>query len=207
MQACMHADTHTLTWALSFLRLYYWCWARFVPTQPSVLDSPTLCPFCSMPTTTLAGWHKQSDVVLSKCERLINIPRYLRIGDRQNIPKRNVEGGLICPFSWMTSKARIDLWCEIQSCHDYLSCKQNWHQGVLWRAVDNFLQHVFQRVVKSQPACFWLQVWFYCTWISKAKLPEESGERSHKTSLGPSWDRGHVTRVFENTFLIHGWGF
>lgn len=46
--------------------------------------------------------------------------------------------------------------------------------------------------------------------LTKAKLPGESGEQSHKTWLGPSWDRGHVTRVFEtlgNTFLIHEWGF
>lgn len=43
-----HARTHTHTHTDGLSRpssVYYWCWARRVPTQPSVLSSPTLCPF------------------------------------------------------------------------------------------------------------------------------------------------------------------
>lgn len=110
-----HTETYTLTRALSFLCLYYWCRAHFVPTRPSVLDSPTLCPLCFMPNATLAGWHKQINVVLSKCECLINIPQYLGIGDRWNIPKETWGEALICPvLGWLPKHGLI---CGVRSNH------------------------------------------------------------------------------------------
>lgn len=200
----MHARTHTLTRALSFPCLYYWCWARFVPTQPSVLDSPTLCPFCSMPTTTLAGWHKQSDVVLSKCERLINIPRYLQIGDRRNIPKRDTCGGgwFVLFLGWLPKHGLI---CGVRSNHVTTTWAVN-RIGI--RAFSDGLSITFWGTFSRgssnrSPLVFGSN-------RTQAKLPGESREWSRKTWLGPSWDRGHVTCVFEtlgNTFLIHGWGF
>lgn len=202
-----HARMHAATGVahlIVFLCLYYWCWARYSPTQPSVHDSPTFCPLCFMPTTTFAGWHKHSNAALSKCERLINIPRYLGIGCRWHILKRDMWGkmALICAVSWMTSKARIDLWCEIQSCHDYLSCKQNWHPGVLHDGLSmTFCNTSFRGSSNCSPLCFrfgFTVLGLPCT--TKAKLPGESGEWSHDTSHGASWDRGHMARVFANTW-------
>lgn len=103
------------------LSFYYWCWARRVPTQPSVHSSPTPCPFFFMPTT-LADWHKQSNVVLSKCEYFINITL--------TIWELTVAGGamvwneeksftavliffFIEPFCWLTFSACIDLWWDL----------------------------------------------------------------------------------------------
>lgn len=45
----IHPHTHTGS-AVSPLVLFYWCGAHRVPTQPSVLGSPSLWPFCLMPT-------------------------------------------------------------------------------------------------------------------------------------------------------------
>lgn len=49
----------------------------------------------------------------------------------ENPQERRAKIALICPVSWMTSKARIDLWREIEPCHGCLSCKQNWHGSAL----------------------------------------------------------------------------
>lgn len=83
---------------------------------------PLCAPFCFMPTT-LAGWHKQSNAVLSKCEHFMNISHYRGVScwrksreTEKNEKKRCsdvMNFSLIQPLCWTTSNACIDLRCEI----------------------------------------------------------------------------------------------
>lgn len=149
------------------LSFYYWCWARRVPTQPSVHSSPTPCPFFFMPTT-LADWHKQSNVVLSKCEYFINITLTiweLTVAGGAMVWNEEKSFTAMCWFffllnlfaGWLSAHALI--YGKIWSRHSMIRYKL----GVLWWAVISF--HIVFRSQHRLPGVnsIWLQVWFDLT--------------------------------------------
>lgn len=76
---------------------------------------------------------------------------------------------LICLVSWMTSKARIDSWHEIESCHGCL--KQNWRVCVLADGLSITFCSMFpDGLMRSVPFTHAGLVLLYLRWITVHKV-------------------------------------